>query len=87
MKKLETDVNIGEIELNSVIFDTLDGEVNIDDFKIEDFKDFDDFNANLKADLGEIKINRNSYGKEMKQKRNASKKVDIEINIGQIDIM
>ena len=87
VKKLETDVNIGEIELDSVIFDTLDGEVNIGDFKIEDFNNFDDYNVNLKADLGEIKIHRNSYGKKMLQKRNSSKKIDIEINIGQIDIM
>ena len=49
-------------------------------------EDFDDFNANLKADLGEIKINRNSYGKKMTQKRNTSKKMDIEINIGQLEI-
>ena len=87
VKKLETDVNIGEIELDSVIFDTLDGEVNIGDFKIEDFNNFDDYNVNLKADLGEIKIHRNNYGKKMLQKRNSSKKIDIEINVGQIDIM
>ena len=86
VKNLDTNVNIGEIELDSVKFDNLDGEVNIGDFKIEDFKDFDDFNANLKADLGEIKINRNSYGKKMTQKRNTSKKMDIEINIGQLEI-
>lgn len=87
ISSLKTDVNIGEIELNSVYFDDLDGEVNIGDFKIRNFNDFDDYNANLKADLGEIKINRNNYGKKMIQKRNNSKKIDIEINIGQIDIM
>ena len=86
VKNLETDINIGEIQLDSVNFETLDGEVNIGDYEIEDFSDFDDYNANLKANLGEIKIHRNGYGKKMSQKRNSSKKIDIEINIGQIDI-
>ena len=64
VKNLDTNVNIGEIELDSVKFDNLDGEVNIGDFKIEDFKDFDDFNANLKADLGEIKIKETAMAKK-----------------------
>ena len=87
LKKAVVKVNIGDIDISDLTVKKLETDVNIGDFKIEDFNNFDDYNVNLKADLGEIKIHRNSYGKKMLQKRNSSKKIDIEINIGQIDIM
>lgn len=84
IQNLLTHLNIGEIQISDVQFDILKAKLNIGDFYVDNLNNIDDFNADLKVNVGEIKIKNNNCGRIFNKNGISDKEINVSLNIGEI---
>ena len=82
----EMSADIGEIRLTDCTFSNLELSSDLGDVIVFTPSDLKDYQIELSVDLGEIRINNESYKKEYNQRGASGKRLEIENEVGSIDI-
>lgn len=84
---IEISLNVGEIDVRKVQFNTIDCENNVGEISIDPLADLSEYSMSLSTDVGEVRVDGDSYRRSYNCKAaDSSKKIKADTNVGEINI-
>ena len=85
-KDIDINVNVGEIDIRRAAFDRIECESNVGEISINPRGSIDEYSISASTDVGEVKVDGQSYKRSYNQKGDEAKKIKAKANVGEIDI-
>ena len=84
---IEIDLNVGAIDVRKVQFNTIECDNNVGEISIEPAADLDEYTMSLSTDVGEVRVDGQSYRRSYNSKNDGrTKKIKADTNVGEINI-
>lgn len=83
---IDVSLNVGEIEVRKVLFDTIKCDNNVGKISIDAAADLDEYSMSLSTDVGEVRVNGESYKRSYDRRGEGSKRIKVSNNVGEINV-
>lgn len=85
-EEIDIDLNVGEIDVRNVVFNELRSNNNVGEISINPVSNLDDYDISASTDVGEVRIDGRNYKKSYNSRGNGHKKINVNTNVGEINI-
>lgn len=85
-EEIDIDLNVGEIDIRNVVFNELRSNNNVGEISINPVSNLDDYDISASTDVGEVRIDGRNYKKSYNSHGNGHKKINVNTNVGEINI-
>ena len=85
-EEIDIDLNVGEIDVRNVVFNELRSNNNVGEISINPVSSLDDYDISASTDVGEVRIDGRNYKKSYNSRGNGHKKINVNTNVGEINI-
>ena len=85
-EEIDIDLNVGEIDVRNVVFNELRSNNNVGEISINPVSSLDEYDISASTDVGEVRIDGRNYKKSYNSRGNGHKKINVNTNVGEINI-
>ena len=85
-EEIDIDLNVGEIDVRNVVFNELRSNNNVGEISINPVSSLDEYDISATTDVGEVRIDGRNYKKSYNSRGNGHKKINVNTNVGEINI-
>lgn len=85
-EEIDIDLNVGEIDVRNVVFNVLRSNNNVGEISINPVSNLDEYDISASTDVGEVRIDGRNYKKSYNSRGNGHKKINVNTNVGEINI-
>ena len=86
VEDIDIDLNVGEIDVRNIDFENITCNNNVGEISINPVSRVDEYNISASTDVGEVRVDGRNYKKSYNSRGNGRKKIQLNTNVGEINI-